>query len=439
MKPALLRICVFCTSHLLLIVVFFAPNASSANLKPLTNIAAFQTIMVEGGDVAMALGADISSLSLAAIFDDEMEPIPYQIDEYNQGGAVYFKNWSVPIDGTINVLDRADKLLFLQKDSGERRLPHHRFDGKLLAEISLMGTDGITRYVYLLQGSRLRSEEQYVRHSGEDGLVESDFYSLTYNPDNHVEWKDFTIENYEALENPLDALKLRLESGILTPFNTVKLSNDQLVATPSGVNVGPIRTTSQLDLIVWMYKLPMMKVSLQIHHYPKSLVYDVRIVMPKVRRSMLVAPTLSMTLDGNALIGTSIRTAMGPKQAATVDGKLSDLEKDIVEAGASAKNNWNWASTSKKLDVLSFFDFIGDTNEPISLVYIDDKDKVDKPERFVGQLPNMGYKIEHLPDSGLLGFAISLYISNGFRGEPEWFSRSIRTMPEIQISKVANH
>ena len=419
-----------------LVVVLFASPISLASITPLSDIAAFQTIMLDGSDVPKALGEDISTLSLAAVIDGEMEPIPFQIDEYNKGGAVYFDGWSVPINGKINIFDRADKLLFLQKDAGTKRLPYHRFDGDFLAEIALTGEGAIVRYVYLIKGSRLRSEEQYVRYSGEDGLVESDFYSLTYNPENHVEWKDFSIENYEGIDNPLDTLKLRFESGVLTSFNRVVLSNEQLVAKPTKTNSGPIRTTSQLELTVWMYKLPMLKVSLQIHHYPKSIVYDVRVVMPEARRKLLVNPTISMTIDGNALFGTTVRTAMGPKQAAVVDGRISDLERQVVEAGATATRNWNWASTHKNLDVLSFFDFVGHSKQPISLVYSDDETMVDNPERFVGQLPNMGYKIERLPESGFMGFAISLYISNGFKGKPEYFSRSIRTMPEIQISSA---
>lgn len=418
------------------VVVLTAPPVCLANMIPLSNIVAFQTIMLEGADLSKALGEDISTLSLAAVIDDEMEPIPFQIDEYNQGGAVYFDDWSVPISGKKTIFDKADKLLFLQKDTGTKRFPHHLFDGDILAEIALTGEGGEIRYAYLIKGSRLRSDEQYVRYSSEDGLVESDFYSLTYNPENHVEWKDFSIENYEGVDNPLDTLKLRFESGILTSFNRVVLSNEQLVAKPAQTNSGPIRTTAQLDLTVWMYKLPMLKVSLQIHHYPKSIVYDVRAVMPEARRKLLVNPTISMTLDGNALFGTTVRTAMGPKQAVVVDGMISDLERETIEAGATATRNWNWASTHKNLDVLSFFDFVGDSKEPISLVYSDDETLVDNPERFVGQLPNMGYKIEQLPESGFMGFSISLYISNGFKGLPEYFSRVIRTMPEIQVNSA---
>lgn len=409
---------------------------SMATLRPLSEIAAFQTIMVEGGDLAAVLGESIDKISLAAVIDDEMEPVPYQIDEYNSGGAVFFENWSVPIDGVQNRFDKADKLLFLQKDAGSRRKPYHRFDGEFLAEVALTGDDGITRYVYVIKGSRLRSEEQYVRYSAEDALVETDFYSLTYSPENHVVWDDFTLVNYTGDENPLDALKLRMDAGLITSFSKTTLNNNQIVAIPAGEHIGPIRATSQMDLTLWLFKIPMLQVSLQIHHYPKSIVYDVRIVIPEVRRKLLVDPTLSMSLDANNLLGTTVRTALGPKQPGVVDGEIGEVEQQIIEAGLTATENWIWASTHRNLDIVAFFDFLGDTDEPLSTVYVDDKFLEDQPERFVGQLPNMGYKIENLPDEGFFGFITSLYISNGFKGEPEEFTQSMRTMPEVIIRRV---
>ena len=411
-------------------------TSTMATLRPLTDLAAFQTIMVEGEDLAAVLGEPIDKISLAAVIDDEMEPVPYQIDEYNSGGAVFFENWSVPIDGVQNRFDKVDKLLFLQKDAGSRRKAYHRFDGEFLAEVALTGEDGITRYVYVIKGSRLRSEEQYVRYSAEDALVETDFYSLTYNPENHVIWDDFTLVNYIGDENPLDALKLRMDTGLITSFSKTTLNNNQIVAVPAGEHIGPIRATTQMDLTLWLLKMPMLQVSLQIHHYPKSIVYDVRMVIPEVRRKLLVNPTLSMSLDANNLLGTSVRTALGPKQAGIVDGEIGEVEQQLIEAGLTATENWIWASTHRNLDIVAFFDFLGDTDEPLSTVYVDDKLLEDLPERFVGQLPNMGYKIENLPDSGFFGFATSLYISNGFKGEPESFTKAMRTMPEIVVRQV---
>ena len=64
-------------------------------IQPLPPIDAFKTIMIDGMELPNAVGKPIKEFSLAAVIDDDMEPIPFQIDEYNEGGAVYFEDWGV--------------------------------------------------------------------------------------------------------------------------------------------------------------------------------------------------------------------------------------------------------------------------------------------------------------------------------------------------------
>ena len=71
---------------LLLLIVCNQSVIASAQLSA---IDALKTIMIDGSDMPYLVGRPIEQFSLAAIIDGEMEPIPYQIDEYNIGGAVY--------------------------------------------------------------------------------------------------------------------------------------------------------------------------------------------------------------------------------------------------------------------------------------------------------------------------------------------------------------
>ncbi|PJF33444.1 MAG: hypothetical protein CUN57_02165, partial [Phototrophicales bacterium] len=143
----------------------------------------------------------------------------------------------------------------------------------------------------------------------EYGRVETDFYTLTYDPENHLNWKEFFFENYQG-ENPLDSMKLRLKAGLLTSLTPTELNNNDMVAKPTGVRIGPIRTTTQLSVTVWIMNLPVLKLSSQLHHYPKRLHYDVRVVIPEVRRKLLVDPVLTMTIDANNLYGATVRSAL---------------------------------------------------------------------------------------------------------------------------------
>lgn len=397
----------------------------------------YKPILVDGDNIPRALGKSLETLSLQAVIDGQMEPVPYQFDEYNTGGAVYFKEWGVPIDGTENVLDANDKLLFLYKDAGPRRESHHIVDGKVLSEIELTDATGTKRYVYVLEGSRLRSEEQYVRYSTDIAQVETDFYSLIYNKENQMNWDEFSYGAFKG-EKPLDTMKLRLTGGLLTEMASITLNNDNIVAKPKGEHVGPVRTTSQMVVTLWLYNLPIMDISYQVHHYPKSMLYDVRVVMPEVRRKILSKPMLSMSLDANNLTGSKLRTALGPKQEAMVDGVMSPLEQEVMKSSVTPEHNWFWLSTRRNLDVLAFFNFLGDTREPLSLVYNDDLTKVDLPERFTGEAPNAGYRIDNFPMGGFFGFVVSIYLSEGYEGEPEKFSEAARSMPVVRVLAPGN-
>lgn len=410
---------------------FSSQHVLAAN--ELSDIDSLKTIMIDGADLPKAVGYPIKEFSLAAIVDDLMEPIPYQIDEYNEGGAVYFEGWDVPIAGSKGMLDKEDKLLFIYKDAGTRRKAHHRYDGKIVHEITLTNDLGHTRYAYLVQNSRLRSDEQYVRYSADEALVETDYYSITYNKENHINWDDFSIINYSGEENPLDALKIRIETGVITSLAQTRLNNKDLVATPMGEIIGPIRTTTQMELVLWFLKLPLLRISLQLQHSPKSLIYDVRTVLPSTRRSMLAEPEIYISLEGNELFGTKIRTALGPKAVAVTDGEIDDVEKEHIKTGVSKAKNWIWANTGRNLDLVAFFNYNGEQTEDISLLYNDDRDVIDLPERFPGQLPNIGYKIHSMPADGFFGFVVNIHLGNGFQGNPDLFTDKLRRLPDITI------
>ncbi|OUR90612.1 hypothetical protein A9Q81_19205 [Gammaproteobacteria bacterium 42_54_T18] len=406
-------------------------------LQPLPPIDAFKAIMIDGMELPNAVGKPIKEFSLAAVIDDEMEPIPFQIDEYNEGGAVYFEDWGVPIVGSKDILDNEDKLLFIYKDAGPRLQAHHRYDGDIVQEITLSSSSGQLRYVYLMQNSRLISDEQYVRYSSDEAIVETDFYSITYDKENQLNWIDFSIVNYDGEENPFDSLKIRLETGIISSLIKTEINNESLIAIPKGERIGPIRTTTQMELTFWLLKLPILRVSLQLHHFPNSLLYDVRAILPAARRKMLVDPKVYLSLEGNKLYGTETRTAAGPTTPAITNGSIDTIEQQHIAEGISIEDNWIWATTLRNLDFLAFFDFNSERTQEISLHYNDELTVVDLPERFVGQLPNVGYKIHTLPDSGFFGFAVGIHLSNEFKGKPEIFSEQIRRLPDINVASPA--
>jgi len=307
-------------------------------------------------------------------------------------------------------------------------------DGSVLAEIRLRDSQGRHRYVYLLKDARLRSEEQYVRYSAEMGLVETDFYSLRYRAGNHLLWDDIQFPLFVG-EQPLDSMKLNVNVGAAGPLVRMNLDNDNMVAKPEGAIMGPIRTTTQAEFVVDMLGVPLITLSLQIHHYPRAVIYDVRGVMPRLLRSVAYAPTVSMVLDFNDMLGAEILTAADPSAAIVVDGKVSDDEARLLQNPLQPRQNSTWIRmTSKRnLDTLSFLDYVGAFDEPLSLVLQDDADARDASERFPGHLPSLGYRIDSLPQSGPMGMVVSIYFSESFAGDPQQVAQAMRTQPELRV------
>jgi len=414
------------------VVAVLLTSSVSAMTPPLKPMDAFKIISIEGEDIPVVLGLPLEQLSLAAVFDGEMEPIPFQIDQYNVGGAVYFEGWDVPLAGSPDLMDETDKFLFVFKDAGSRYQTDMVYDGEVVAEIMLRGEDGFPRYVYVVRNSRLRSDEQYVRYSAEEGLVETDFYSIRYNPKNHLVWDDFSYVSYLG-ERPLDSLELKLRGGLLTSLAEVELDRDQLVAVPKGELIGPIRTTTQLDFTVYFMAVPVLDMSVQIHHTPQSLMYDVRGVIPEFRRALVANPRISMSIDANRLMGATVQTSAAPGLEGVVDGKIDEQEEAIIKAGLDPHNNWIWVSTKRNVDFLSYVDYVGGFDSGMSLIYEDNLTLQRPHELFPGQLPNTGYLVEDFPKKGFIGVVVTLMMSSGFEGDPNVFAVQARSLPDIEV------
>ncbi|PIE40886.1 MAG: hypothetical protein CSA49_06225, partial [Gammaproteobacteria bacterium] len=262
---------------------------------------------------------------------------------------------------------------------------------------------------------------------------ETDFYSLTYDKENHLKWLDFTARDYQG-EPPLDCMKIRLDTGIVTSVAQLSLDNEQFIAVPTGEVIGPIRSTSQQEVTLWFLGLPLLKISLQMHHYSKNIVYDVRVVVPPGRRKLMAEPSLSMSVEGNKLLGAIVRTELGPVEGGIVDGMMDENEQAMINSGIDKDRNWIWVTTQRNLDIAAFFNYLGDGNEPVALHLMDSMDNIDPPERFPGQLPNIGYKMLDFPEDGFFGFVLSTFMSSGYEGDPSVFMYDLRTMPEIKIN-----
>lgn len=229
----------------------------SAQALTFTGIEERQVIELKAERFQRWLGEDVQDYQLAAIKKGRFQPIPFQIDEVDINGDVFFEEMEVPIDGTQNIVDPNDRLLFMLRDAGPKRtneLP----DGKPIAEIQVPLESGEQAYVYLLKGSRLSSDTMYVRYASELGRVETDYYTLTMSSENALNWDDFQYHGFSGPQSsPLDTLKLRLQGGLILPFPRFTWNNKNFVARPIVEKVGPIRATNYMRTTFYMFGVPL--------------------------------------------------------------------------------------------------------------------------------------------------------------------------------------
>ncbi|MCG8313015.1 MAG: hypothetical protein MI976_07335 [Pseudomonadales bacterium] len=388
--------------------------------------------MLTGTDIPPIMGMEIEELAVFAVYEGNLEPIPYQIDEYNEGGAVYFDNWDEAIEGTKNIVDGNDKLLILLGDSGPRKTPEMPVDGAIIAEVELETKSGELRYVYLVKGSRLRSDAQHVRYSIDESHVETDFYAMTFDKENQLIWKDFKYADYDG-DSPIDGLKLNFESGLFSSANKLNFDNDRFVAKTIGENVGPIRTTAQLHLVFILLGMEFIDVSIQLHFYPNGLVYDVRFIMPEMRRAMLIDPKLAMSVDFNNLIGAE-GIADILEYPLLADGIMSDFEVHAEGLEFPADKTGLLLRTQRGFDILTFLDWVGDNPLKTTFYYKDNLNYQGNMDRFKGQVPDAGYRVSDFPDKGLVAFVASIYFGDNFKGKPQALSKFVRSSPTIRVN-----
>ena len=396
-----------------------------------------KVIEIRGDDIKSWLRESVGSYSVSAVVNNRLVPIPFQFDEYDVNGLVYFEESESEIDGMVNLIDVADRLLFMYVDAGPRKSDSMRAGGEIISEIEYTTESGEKRYVYVVKNSRLKSEDVYVRYAAALGRVETDDYILTMSKKNALNWDKFSYFKFSGTqESPIDTMKIRMRGGLVVPFPRVTLNNKNFVAKPYAEKVGAIRAVTQMKTKIYIFKIPVISFDIQAHFYKNRINYIARVQMKWWQRAALWEPKLTISLDGNDLQGLVIESSITPGMVAIVDGIESSDEVAMRRGLFGEGPKWIWARTGENLDLFAEFNFI-DGELPLSFYFFDDRKKRDRPERFVGQSPNIGYQIERIPRKGFIGLDVGFYMSDNLReGSGEALYSSLTSRPNMLVREL---
>jgi hypothetical protein len=349
---------------------------------------------------------------------EKFSPVPFQLDEMDNIDMVWFAQSGFKRFGAAGVFDGADQLLVMLRDSGLPGATSDELqDGEILAEIRLTTPENSERSFYIVSGNSARDPRHYVSHDPHTGVTRTDQYVLTTDPDNELNWQYLGYTGYHGRADAslIDTLKMRMSGGVLFRFPRVTLDNDNLRPVMTGFRVGPIRSVMHLETRVVFAGLPMMKLHVQALRYANHYEAHTFARIPSLYRSTLKQPQVSVSIDGNRLLGAAVQTARGGQLVGNVDGKMDDDERELVSKGLSSDESWILFDSRQGFALLTELDVPPALHGiPLDLVYQDDAEAEVRPEQYVGQLPNLGYALNGWPEQDELRFAVRLLFDQHF-------------------------
>lgn len=371
-----------------------------------------QVLQIQGSDLPGLLGQPSAIYTLFAVKDGHLDPIPHQWLEYSNEGFPYFKSDdSTTAAGDRNRIDASDLLLLRKEDAGDKltTVPTEQVTG----EITIALPEG-SRYAYVVKNAYRQATQRYVKFDQSKMVVKSTDYALYFDAKNMLIWNDFFYRGYIGpsgqRESILDTLKIRLSAGLFRENSRITLSNDNLDPKIEEIIEGPLAWQVYATTTLSVAKIPVLKIRNYFLVMPQQTDIYSRFTLPVIAKTVLQRPSMSISLDGNQLYGSKLITSWTQDLVAITDGKMSQNEKNMVGTPMSGKN-WLWFSTGRGFDLLAQLDFREGFEAPARLLYQDDSTLANPPERFPGQLPNVGFSIDEIPIGKEFNFLTKLYFS----------------------------
>jgi hypothetical protein len=362
-----------------------------------------------------------------------LEPVPHQWLEFSTEGFPWFaKDNSTKRAGKAGIISPTDRLLLRRSDGGPR-LGGNQAE-QVVAEVQV-SIGGETLYYYVVRNAYRQATQRYVRFDQQRMVVRSTDYSLSMQPGNMLIWNDFFYRTFQTAsgkpESLLDTLKIRMSAGVFSENARITLTNENLEPRIEEVVQGPLAWAVYATTTLHVARVPVMRMRNYFLLMPQQTDIHTRFTLPTVARSVLTPPTLSISMDGNQLYGSKLVTSWTGDRVGVTDGKLSDSEQAMIDTPMKGRN-WLWFGTGRGFDLLAELEFLEGFERPVRLLYQDDAGLANPPERFPGQLPNVGFTIEQLPIGKEFYFRAGLYFSENSQNRgPGQYAANILDAPTV--------
>ncbi len=395
-------------------------KASESLLQARLEFERSAVVTVTANDLQSFSGKAVNEYSIMVLKQGRWVPIPFQIDEVDTEGhpvAAVGDMSATSMKGTPDVFDAGDQLLLMLRDMTQEQwlAPSEDTDSPIIMAEFLVHTGLGKRYAYLVLSDSRRSHKDYVHYDQDTFFVETDYYMLASDLDNPLVWQDllFVYDKGEKLTTVLDTMKVRLSGKTLGGASSILFTNENLKSRIVGVKNGPVRAVVDIETDILVAKMPVMSVLVQLQFFSQHMVGVTYSHAPRWVSWVFKNPSIAVSLDAHELYGSTVTTAFSSENAGIVDGQLSASELLMIEQGVDRENAWWLLKRSSKTPKFRMFAslFVPENfDTDVSIIYQDDAKLKINPERFLGQLPNLGFKIENLPVTQAYYMAFHLHL-----------------------------
>ncbi|MFP5440445.1 MAG: hypothetical protein ACLGHJ_03065 [Gammaproteobacteria bacterium] len=374
-------------------------------------------------------GVSVSQLSLVAVHDERLVPIPFQVDEFDTRGLVYIPGTTLsnPLvpgfaqrerkpDGVAGRYDRGDELVFMYRDGGLRRASADelaKLPGKVLGLVRIKRDNLAPRYVYLLEGQPLRSRADYVDIDLPRGTARTSVADIAWDPSSMAKLKSISPRvGPSSGKNIVDGVYGEVSTGLVQKNLRFSLNTtDNIRIQPVAVRDGPVRALILAKVRIFYLGLPVYHdfVNAALYEQGGALLARVRLDSldsAKYFVNLIKEPRIEATIDFANLEGAEVRWQVvhDAPDRALVDGRMGDIEKRMN--GVSMPGDWLWMDSRRGWQ---FFFSNNFSLEPDGLlheflggmetrmVYEDGADLVRKGERIPGAGPRFGVRTRGIP------------------------------------------
>jgi len=426
------------------ICILCIPMLAHSGLEVSNPIRQLEVVVVTGEELPLILGEKATEHSLMAMENGQLTPIPYQFDDKNSKGLTFVPGGKLPVNGSVDIIDSFDELVFMYKDMGGKAgsAPLENKLGHIVSELEIT-EEGISRYAYLVKGNDERSTKRYTDYNFETGYLETESYSLQFDPDTILVWEDWKIKGFTgtgAAPNILDTMKARI--FLRMGFLKATLHNSLVPVSMVGVKNGPVRSIVEGDASLVIFGIDLFSAGVSVTFTAQTIEYPIFAVFP-ASADLLSELNIDVTLDYVDFEGSRYRTALGPKEPLITGVEVSDEIRSQYKSDLD--NPWVSISTGKNWDMFFRFQIPDGIRPTLSALYRDSAagDKRNKPERYKGSSSELGIKLEDIPTGIETILEYSLYFGpdlwQGNNPEKAWFDITHPAIVTVNPSLMASN